>query len=244
MEQNPDKGGTAGRRVGGRKTHWMRYLFPLCVLLPAHAEETAFSRMLSDPAGQKQVVRIAARSTVMLRNPCVDARFDVQKNFVIYKPPAFDARGAIVSGAWKAVVNENGCATSRVLNVMVWAQSPGSLASAPLLPGSTHADPTLQKDAVHYATLAASLASAQSPSGAQERDCRSGYIADTSFVETEDITLQGAKGPSWRELWTLVGCTHRLLVPMHFVPDPTGTTISAGPPNAVKILPLDDGTAL
>ena len=106
----------------------------------------------------------------------------------------------------------------------------------PLLPGGTHADFVLQKDAVKFAVQA--LATVP---GGREANCQIGYVADTEFVERENVTLPGAKGPSWRELWTLASCTQEMLVPIHFIPDSTGTSISAGPNTAIKVVPLPGG---
>jgi hypothetical protein len=66
-------------------------------------------------------------------------------------------------------------------------------------------------------------------------------IEDTEFVSQESTAVQGGKGLPWRELWTLVTCVQKMQVPMLFVPDATGTSISAGPNKAVKVIPLVPG---
>jgi hypothetical protein len=144
-----------------------------------------------------------------------------------------DASGKVAAGAWHQVIDEQGCGATRVLNVLVVAHAADKFDVIPLLPGATHADPQLQKDAVRYAVQAVAAVP-----GGREANCSIGYVGDTEFVAQESATLPGAKGPSWRETWTLVSCTHRALVPMHFIPDPTGTTITAGPSAAVKLVPL------
>jgi hypothetical protein len=195
----------------------------------------AVVKLLSDPTQQQQVVSAAGRSTVVLQNPCPTAQYSIEKKFIPYRPVSLDGTGQIVSGAWKQVVDQEGCGNKRVLNVLVWAQESKGLSTMPLLPGTTHADFVLQKDAVPYAVQA--LATVR---GGREANCQVGYVADTQFVEQETTTLPGAKGPSWRELWTLESCTQKMLVPMHFIPDATGTSISAGPNTAIQVVPLSD----
>jgi hypothetical protein len=208
----------------------------LCLLAAQVAvgdDKAAFAKLLQDPLEQQHVISGAGRATVFLQNPCAEARFSIEGRFVPYKPLSFDGSGAIVSGAWKQVVDEQGCGASRILNVMVIAQGVGKLAVVPLLPGETRADPVLQHDAVKFAVQA--LATVP---GGREPNCTVGYVADTKFLAQEGETLPGAKGPPWKEVWTLESCTQRMLVPMRFIPDSTGTTISAGPNKAIQIIPL------
>ena len=195
-----------------------------------------FAKLLSDPAEQQRVISAAGRSTVVLQSPCPSAQFRIANKFVPYKPVSFDGTGAIVSGAWKQIVQVEGCGRTRLLNVFVTVEGPNKLSAMPLLPGSTHADALLQKDAVKYAVVA--LATAR---GGREANCQIGYVANTEYLEQEKETLPGAKEPAWRELWTLASCTQKMIVPMHFIPDSTGTTISAGPGTDIKVVPLSQG---
>jgi hypothetical protein len=90
---------------------------------------------------------------------------------------------------------------------------------------------------VGYAFTAASVAA-----GSSVENCPTRHVADTEFIEQETVVLEGARGSSWRELWTLVSCTQMIQMPMRFIPDRTGTAISAGPNTAVKIFPLNTNT--
>ncbi len=204
-------------------------------MLPSIAcadNEAAFLKLLRDPKEQEGIINTAKRSPVLLQNPCPTAQFSLEKKLVVFKPPTFDGAGTIGDGVWKQAVYAQGCGANHVLNVLVSTLGPGNISSVPLLPGTTRADPLLQRDAVGFAVGAAATV----PGGA-EADCRTSYFADTEFVAEENVTLPGAKGPSWRELWTLVSCTHKLLIPVHFIPDSTGTTVSAGPADAIKVSP-------
>src|SRR3954462_12478313 len=86
----------------------------------------------------------------------------------------------------------------------------------PLLPGTTHADAILQKDAIPHAAMAG-----QWP----EKDCQTSYLENTEFLREIGEPLEGAKGKPWDELWTLASCSRKAKVTVHFVPDKTGTTI-------------------
>ena len=208
----------------------------LCILRAAAAPpdgNAVLVRLLSDPTEQQHVIGGASRSTVLVQNPCPGAQYSIEKKFVPYNALSVDDAGNILAGAWKQIVDEQGCGVSRVLNVMVVAQGAGKLAVVPLLPGASRADPILQKDAVRYAVQAVATAP-----GGREPNCTVGYIADTEYLGEEGETLPGAKGRPWKERWTLQSCTQKAIVPMHFIPDATGTSISAGPSTAVQIVPL------
>ncbi|MGO9801970.1 MAG: hypothetical protein ACLPTM_10095 [Steroidobacteraceae bacterium] len=208
-------------------------VYMLCAEAAAPDANAALARLLSDPNEQQQVISGASRSTVLVQNPCPGAQYSIEKKFVPYNALSVDDAGNVLGGAWKQTVDEQGCGVSRVLNVMLVAQGAGKLAAVPLLPGATRADPVLQKDAVRYAVQVTAAAP-----GGREPDCTVGYVADTEYLGEEGETLPGAKGRPWKELWTLQSCTQRALVPMQFIPDATGTSISAGPNTAVRIVPL------
>lgn len=184
-----------------------------------HARSTPLDKIAIDPREQEHVINAARRSTVVLNNQCSSAKFTIVNKFTIYKPVSLDDAGAVVAGAWKQVVSEEGCDETRILNVLVSVDpSNHSLRFIPILPGTTHADIVLQEDAVHYAVIAA---------GGPEPNCKIGYVADTEFLRTVAEPIGGATSPAWDELWTLATCTKQARVTMHFIPDRTGTTIAA-----------------
>jgi len=196
-------------------------------------DQSAFARLLNDQTLRQRVLDAAGRSTVMIQNPCPSARYALDDKLLIRTAPALDVSGRIVAGEWRHAVHEEGCGQTRVLNVLVRAQGPSTLSTMPLLPGTTHAGPVLQGDAVKYAVqLVAGVP------GGYDPNCKIGYVEDTVFVSQESTAVQGGKEPPWRELWTLVSCVQKMQVPMLFIPDSTGTSISAGPNSAVKVIPL------
>jgi hypothetical protein len=193
-------------------------------------DQANFSRLLNDPMERQHVIDAAGRSAVVINNPCPSAQFTVSNRVVIYRAPTFEPDGTLGSGSWKQEVNQRGCGTERVLNVLVFVGGGKGLSTAPILPGTTRADPQLQKDAVAHAVEA---------SGGREEHCQAGYVSDTRFVDQEAVAGQQA-GP-WREVWTLTSCTRMAQVPLRFIPDQNGTTIVAGPTSEVKVFSLGPG---
>jgi hypothetical protein len=196
-------------------------------------DQSAFSQLLNDQTLQQRILDAAGRSTVMIQNPCPSAHYAIDNKLFIHTAPTLDSSGRIVGGEWRHAVHEEGCGQTRVLNVLVRAQGQSTLSTMPLLPGTTHAGPVLQKDAVKYA-----VQTVIGVPGGYDPNCKIGYVEDTEFVSQESTAVQGGREPPWRELWTLVSCVQKMQVPMLFVPDSTGTSISAGPNNAVKVIPL------
>jgi hypothetical protein len=114
-------------------------------------DQSAFSQLLADQTLRQHILDAAGRSTVMLQNPCPSAQYTLEDKRFVRTAPAFDSSGHIVAGDWLQAVHEQGCDQTRVLNVLLLVQGPNSIATIPLLPGTTHAGPVLQKDAVKYA---------------------------------------------------------------------------------------------
>jgi hypothetical protein len=117
------------------------------------------------------------------------------------------------SGAWFEFVEMNICEEHRKTKYLVMAQNGNEPRLNLMLPGDSQADPFLQRDAMQHALIA----SMQAP---DLKNCRDGKIVDTKFVNKD------ASGP-WYEDWTVKGCGVSHLVRMSFIPDATGTTITA-----------------
>lgn len=204
---------------------------PIPRALAAANDQAAFFRVLADPVEQREVIAAAARSQVMVQHPCAEARVRIEPAYVPVVQPTLDESGAVVAGAWKQIVSEQGCDESHALNVLVTMEA-GKRSMAALLPGETHAGPVLQRDAVPFAAqLLATIP------GFREPDCKVLFVSETKYVGTSGEALPNSKGPAWKELWTLETCKQVAVVPMTFIPDATGTSISAGPGNAVQVTP-------
>jgi hypothetical protein len=196
-----------------------------CSVASADDGATQLQTFISDDRVKQSLEGIAAHSAVMMQSKCDSAQYTVDSKFEIVQPPTFDASGKPLSGSWKQVINEKGCDDSRVLNVLVQVKQGGGLAAAALLPGTTHLDPLAQKEAINKAV---SVANDVPRSG--DPNCHSGYVSDTRFLEDA--------GAEWKEMWTLISCQRKYLVPMEFTRSNQGTHVFAGPVAHVKLIPL------
>jgi len=100
------------------------------------------------------------------------------------------------------------------LNVLTKVTATGTLATGPLLPGGTIADPVLQNAAQAYAVAAA---------GGLPAGCTDAYVANTAFGGYEG---QAQPAP-WKEIWILSLCGTNRNVLMHFTPGGAGIGIAA-----------------
>ena len=195
----------------------------------AFGDELADMRaIIAQPVVQQATLDAAKRSAAVINNPCPSAQYTIVDKVAVQKPVTLDVSGVAVSGTWIQAVTQEGCGVSRLLHVAITVSGRGTLNTMPLLPGTTKADPALQRDAAKWAFFGA---------GIPEKNCDIGYIDNTEFVQYEGDPLEGAKGRPWRETWTVVSCTKKAMVQMRFIPDRTGTSIVSSP-NETKTIDL------
>ena len=75
-------------------------------------------------------------------------------NVVIGVPPTFDKAGKPVSGEWRVITRLAGCGKSKAFNLLYSFAPNGQMLRTGMLPGSSAADPILQRDALTYARAA------------------------------------------------------------------------------------------
>jgi hypothetical protein len=191
----------------------------------ALADDSAqLATFLNDPVMRQNLINAAAKSTVVVQNPCSTAQYRVANMPNVVKPMVFDSAGHATAGMLQFPVKEEGCGVTRILNTIIWVQGPGTAGTAAIAPGTTHADPVLQKDAALRAFGAAVVAAP--PDAA----CNVKYLADTDFIERDKAIEGSSMSPPWRESWTIVLCNKKVVVPVKFTPDLKGTLIVAGGP--------------
>ncbi len=140
-------------------------------------------------------------------------------------PVHFGSGGVPDDGVWKQMFPISGCGNDTTYNLFFSAAPGRKLAMLIAVPGTTHADPLLQKDAGNYANVGASMAL---------KTCKAFHVKDTTFLGYDSDAAPDPTAPRetrpWHESWTMVGCGHIVTVPIRFMPDATGTTIvsSAG----------------
>ncbi len=206
----------------------MRKTLALLLLAgPAWAQGSPpeLDRLLRDPHHREAVLATARQEDAGVVGACPTASIQAGEEVTILQPVQFDSGGKPTAGAWRERLTVLGCGRTRVLNVLTVVRPLGQLATGPLLAGTTHADPVLQRDTVRIAFAAAAATFAGCPDPA---------IIDTRYVGLEappDPTLSAARQtPPWREDWTLRGCNKEVVLPLHFLPDATGTSVRASPP--------------
>ncbi|GEM_PF-4107513 len=205
----------------------------LCLTLAAaaaHADESeALRNFLGDTHLKQNIINTAAKSTAITRHPCSTATYGVE-DAIELRPMKFDPSGNPQAGELKIPVKEDGCGAGHLLNVYLWVQRESSIAVTPMLPGTSHAEDTLQKQAYPYVLQAA---------GGPEPNCPTGYIEDTRYVGEAGKPGKGAKAAPWKEVWTLQSCGWTAEVPVLFSPGASGIKITAGPKKDVKKEPTE-----
>jgi len=207
--------------------------FLLACLGARAADQPNFKQdFLANEHLKQNILNTAAKSTVMTRHACATATYKAADP-VELEPMKFNDIGSPQSGELRFPVHEEGCGASHELNVYLWVQHENSIAITPMLPGSSHADDSLQRSAYAYALQAA---------GGPEPNCPTAFVENTEFVsEQSGKQNKATHGVPWKEVWTLSSCGWKAEVPVTFTPDPHGTKITAGPKSTVKKLPPDSG---
>lgn len=141
---------------------------------------------------------------------------------IVLKPASFGSDGSPISGYWVQRFPVSGCGNDTILTFFFSAGADGKINIVVGVPGATHANLTLQRDADRYASIGAGLAA---------KDCKTFVVKNTKF---ESYGLQTPATPDpgpgqrlrpWWETWTMIGCGKTVDVPIDFVPDETGAQI-------------------
>jgi len=193
----------------------MKFLV-LMLLVPALARadrKNDFANVIQNPGHHAAVLDAARQTPAWAHTGCPTASFNEAPEIGVYIPVRFDPTGDPVAGEWREGIVASGCGVTMTLNVLTKITAAGTLATGPLLPGGTIADPVLQNAAQSYAVSAA---------GGLPTGCADAYVANTAFAGYEG----GAQQPAaWKELWTLNLCGPARTVVLHFTPDGPGIAI-------------------
>ena len=138
---------------------------------------------------------------------------DTGWTFSIHRPVVVNASGDIESGVWREGYDVTVCGIKRQLNIVYIAQN-SVIKMVAGMPGSSHADPILQRDAgmAFYPR--------------RGKNCDQAFALDTKFIEYTDPAPEAKTGQpqrSWREDWTLWACGKEIVVPFTFTPNARGT---------------------
>jgi hypothetical protein len=133
-------------------------------------------------------------------------------------PTIFQRCPTLVSnGSRVAVLNDT------MLNFYFFAMPEKKIDTVVGVPGTTHADLSLQRDAVKFADIGARVALNSTCTEFNVRNTRFEAYG-TAKPPTPDPGPDTKLRPWW-ETWTMIGCGKIVDVPMDFVPDATGTRI-------------------
>ncbi len=140
-----------------------------------------------------------------------------------FGPLNVDAKGDLSSGLIKESITVSGCGKQKVENILTLSDK-GQLKSLPGLPGTSHADPLLAKDSMQYAYMGVMRKIGQ---------CKDVHVIDTKFDDFNGPPNPRAKfqkngGRPWKETWTLNACGMIVDTEIGYIPDETGTAITAG----------------
>jgi hypothetical protein len=140
----------------------------------------------------------------------------------VLSPLTFASDGTLTAGAFRETVKIDGCGTSGILNILTMSRPGAQPLVGALLPGATHADMALQRDA---------LLSSRGFVAAKTPGCGALSVIDTRFdgfgeVVNSDVAA-GRDARQWQETWTFLGCGQQTAVRLTFIPDRTGTHFTA-----------------
>ena len=178
-------------------------------------------KFMSDPEEEKIVKAQALHDWNNVVTACEDPQLQAA-NVVVGVPPRFDKAGKPVSGDWRVITRLSGCGQTRNFNLLYAFAANGQLARLGMLPGSSAADPILQRDALMYANIAMSKLTTPG--------CKDFKYLDTTFEAfgpPGSNVPPGREARSWIEKWRVRGCGVEGIVKLYFTPDATGTAISA-----------------
>jgi hypothetical protein len=147
----------------------------------------------------------------------------------VIKQVTFAPDGYPNAGLWRQDFPVSACGNDTTLHLYFMATPDEKINSLTALSGSTHADLSLQGDAMILARRAVATARGQ---------CQTFNVSDTHFDGYGSDASAEAPEPtgrrSWRETWRLSGCGVHYVVNMLFTPDASGTAIHVGPVTAQK----------
>ena len=139
-----------------------------------------------------------------------------------------DDSGKLKSGMWKESYGFSGCGNDSAINFLFRVNTDQKIIIITALPGESRSSYILQNDALTNVFISASThLKMESKMDCQQADVINttvGKIENKQLVKIDPNTVV-AKTP-WLEVWTVVACDHKMLVPIQFIPDATGTTFS------------------
>lgn len=169
--------------------------------------EPAMAAYIKSPQRQAEMAATVRKMIPMVAGACKAAKAAGRTRTQVYKPLTFDRSGQPIAGVFREIVPLDLCGETVELNILASAKPNGTVERINLLPGSSKADPVLQKDALQSAYVAASAGKRCTPFAVRN-------------------TAAGEKQPDgrWEETWDMLVCGERVPVSLTFVPTGDGGT--------------------
>jgi hypothetical protein len=196
-------------------------IFTRTVKSPGQEPDGRLQTLTRSQSYQELVKRVLAVLPAAVFQRC-PGLVSSESTVTVLKPVFFAKSGNPNAGSWKQDFPVSGCGNDTVLHIYFTATADEKINAIVGLPGSTHADLTLQGNAVRYARMGAMHV---------VKDCNDFDVRNTKF-ESYGLADRATPDPGpeksfrpWWETWTIVACGQIIDVPIDFVPDDTGTTI-------------------
>jgi hypothetical protein len=187
----------------------------------AAAEPTPLQSFLGSAAYRELIDRAFSALPAAIFRKCPSLAV-AGSQVTVLRAVSFAPNGKPNGGLWRHTFPVKGCGNDTTVNLFFWVAPDERITTLFGIPGATHADLTLQRDAMPFADAGA---------GVVTRDCKAFIVIDSRFegygVAHPPIADPGpgAPGRPWWETWTLSGCDQLVEVPIDFVPDAKGTQI-------------------
>jgi hypothetical protein len=180
---------------------------------------------VKQPDYRAKVVSTAKDQIKQAISACSTANYQATGKLTMFDAVHF-TDGKPYEGAWTEQVDATGCGPTRRLNVLTIAHPDAPLQIVGMMPGDTHTDPMMQKNALQYAQAIAVRAA--------QPGCKQLAFTDTKFdgfigLPNPQIT-DGRESRPWRELWTVGVCGAAFDISLTFTPNAQGTSLSGQNP--------------
>jgi len=185
--------------------------------LASESVDPRFLALLNSDTHRAAIMKAATDQARELPGACAEARYRPVGEVELFRPPQLDGGGRVTHGLWREQVAAQGCGTIELLNVFSLASADGEPKLLGGLPGTTRADPVLQKEGLPIAVHGL-------PDKASS--CRDVRVVDT--VLSPDAPKE--RTAPWRESWTVLACNEAYQVPLRFTPTGDGATIGLDAP--------------
>jgi len=183
----------------------------------ADAVDPNFLALLKSDAHRAAVLKLATAQAAELPGACPTAELRPVGEIEFFLPPQSDGAGRVVHGLWREQIAAVGCGTVDLLNVFSLAGPSGEPKLLGGLPGTTRADPVLQKEGLPIAVRGLPAAAAT---------CRDARVVDTALAPDAPKD----RGLEWKETWTVLACDKAYPIPLRFTPTAEGATIGVDAP--------------